>query len=559
MEATTRVQIPPLEEYPKLPDYRKISEDMRRQIPSMRFIRNRKRKEHDTNLPDWLYPKTNRCYDGVVSNVVYVRQGSHTDVEKGSNEVYAVPFLQDPPSNRVVFANILSSQVTELYKINGQFSILDFNKFLEQLMVSKFEVLLFVPSTKPLQFRIVPAWLWDRLKHQPDIRVPEGYNGHDLLCGEYVESNNLSLLHGYNVSFWHVDPHLHAFQVTWTDTLRVRSTYGTGFGSRLIAKCEGTNIYLGPRGSSRSRPTPAESPGVAPFSQYFRQHYDSRYQPLIEKSLHALSDKIQSLPKSVDNGLVAFIDPKNDLNVNLICTQGCLGSSMGFCNGLHVDHRDRITNLQQIEFLEKEIKRVKLLGLPSDKSLIVDYVWDFHKVIGWGAMTTCGYQYVFHTPPTAKADMVSETCGARHLQRLKECAKEIVQNEGKWEYLMYGIDRSEADSYLLKRLTLKISPRNPSEENKPKVYAYFVNNGLGTCVTIEDYSSHYFYGHAFSHQTAFPLMVKNGKVFTTCNNDNDSESSGFNLFAWGKGKRNTSGGRGGSGAYVSEVETAPIT
>ena len=30
--------------------------------------------------------------------------------------------------------------------------------------------------------------------HQPDIRVPEGYHGHDLLCGEYVESSNMSLL-----------------------------------------------------------------------------------------------------------------------------------------------------------------------------------------------------------------------------------------------------------------------------------------------------------------------------------------------------------------------------
>jgi len=149
-EATTKVLIPPLEEYPRLPDFRKISEDMRRQIPSMRFICNRKRKEHDTNFPDWLYPKTNMCYDGVVSNVVYVRQGSHTQVDKGSNEVYAVPFLQDSPSKRVVFANMLSSQVSKLYKINGELSILDFNNFLEQLMVSMFEVLLFVPSTEPL-------------------------------------------------------------------------------------------------------------------------------------------------------------------------------------------------------------------------------------------------------------------------------------------------------------------------------------------------------------------------------------------------------------------------
>ena len=182
--------------------------------------------------------------------------------------------------------------------------------------------------------------------------------GSDILVGEYTESHNSRVSHGYCVSYWIVDPNLHSFQVTWTDTLRIKATYGTGFGSRISARCGGTNIYLGPRGSSRSCPNPTESAGSVPYCQYYRQHYDGRYQPLIEKMLHSLLDGIQSLPKSVDNGLVAFLDPNNDLNVNLICTQGYLNNAIVFCNGLHVDCNDKIENKSQIKELHKEITNV---------------------------------------------------------------------------------------------------------------------------------------------------------------------------------------------------------
>ena len=92
---------------------------------------------------------------------------------------------------------------------------------------------------------------------------------------------------------------------------------------------------------------------------------------------------------------------------------------------------------------------------------------------------TSGYQYVFCIPPNAKAEMVSNTCGARHINKLQKCVKPIQDREeaaNTWEKLLFQIKEEgiEADAYLLQRLTLKISPEDPIPANKPKIFAFFV-------------------------------------------------------------------------------------
>ena len=85
---------------------------------------------------------------------------------------------------------------------------------------------------------------------------------------------------------------------------------------------------------------------------------------------------------------------------------------------------------------------------------------------------------------------------------------------------MFGIGTSTTCGYIISGID-KLDP------NKVRLYAYFILSGLGACVLMKSYFYHYFYGFAFSHCTAVPVVVKGNKVYY--------KYKDVNVFAWGGG------------------------
>jgi hypothetical protein len=58
-----------------------------------------------------------------------------------------------------------------------------------------------------------------------------------------------------------------------------------------------------------------------------------------------------------------------------------------------------------------------------------------------------------------------------------------------------------------------------------EVLCFFLLDGLGTAVRMNSHICHMFFGHLFSHRTALPIIIRDGKVVYKDQN--------FQVFAWG--------------------------
>ena len=59
------------------------------------------------------------------------------------------------------------------------------------------------------------------------------------------------------------------------------------------------------------------------------------------------------------------------------------------------------------------------------------------------------------------------------------------------------------------------------------VRAYFLLNDYGLAIRLKDGIYHNFNAYQFGHQTSFPVIRKNGRIYY--------QWTGFNILAWGAG------------------------
>jgi hypothetical protein len=60
---------------------------------------------------------------------------------------------------------------------------------------------------------------------------------------------------------------------------------------------------------------------------------------------------------------------------------------------------------------------------------------------------------------------------------------------------------------------------------RDEVISYFLLDGLGIAMRMNSHLCHMFFGHLFSHRTALPIIVRDGKTH--------SKDPHFQVFEWG--------------------------
>jgi hypothetical protein len=226
-------------------------------------------------------------------------------------------------------------------------------------------------------------------------------NGVRILTGR-SETGGVSCSPHPVVSQWVMDAQeLHETQIHYRMTELVTDVFGLGFGDRGRASQLGSNIYFGTRSSDQSSPTPAEGPGQASLSQYYRQNYAF---PLIRASIEKLSKVLGAKVKTFSGRINYLMDrflPKD--KPCALWTQGVHGKVFGFLNDRHVDETDRLDPEYETELLA--YARATCAGSRFQYTHdVMAYLVETSELVGLGHSTTCAYQHVFH--PKAPKEMI---------------------------------------------------------------------------------------------------------------------------------------------------------
>jgi len=236
-------------------------------------------------------------------------------------------------------------------------------------------------------------------------RSKEGVNALRDFLWEFSKENNLNLP-GVPVSMWKKKVStLNLFQIN--DVNNIHDAVGPGFGPRERSFCVGINAYFGSRMSSRPRVSPDYGRGEKLFkADYTRAHYS------FPEKLAAMEKKLSFAGKSVvdafleDNqNYLSFVGPQTcnrsiwtsgtttertrritgAANENqlpkIIVAKNASVDFLGFCNTPHLDSCDMLSKGMVEEWLSEISSMPKML----------DYLKKFHKSIGIGLPTTCGY------------------------------------------------------------------------------------------------------------------------------------------------------------------------
>lgn len=353
------------------------------------------------------------------------------------------PYLQN-------FTIVSAATYRAMARFSGKLDPVDFNRWLLSFgNINEVERLVCLPQPGAgLRFRLVSPVKFEEL-------VVAG-------CGTVSTANGIRVLTGLTedgqpcvsphplVSTWLIDNvGLHEERLSYRFTEIVSVIYGKGFSGRAITANMGANVYLGSRSSEQSTPSPAEGPGRATSSQYFRQEYKHPYlRACIEKKAKDLLARVVLFASRVDFLMSSFL-AKDRWQACAVLTQGILRSTYGFMNELHVDAGDSLGQEEGRQKLEEARVACSNVRQSVYTPLALEYLEACYRMIGLGYSTTCGYQHVFH-------------------------------------------------------------PAAPKE--RMSVHQFFLMPGLGCTCPIQDGVGHNFLAYAFSHYTSCTIVLLDGYV-----------------------------------------------
>jgi hypothetical protein len=200
------------------------------------------------------------------------------------------------------------------------------------------------------------------------------------------------------VSQWIIDDtQLHPTAIDYRFVELIGKVYGRGFGSRDRAVQEGTNVYLGTRGSDQSNLSPSEGTGQARKCQYYREYYSQpTLRAEIQKQLNVLLERAKKFSSQIDYMMDQFLTPPAPV---ALWTQG--HTNFGFQNTGHVDSADRFATVDENTIMVGARTECAYIRSPYTQ-VFMAYLEEVAATIGLGYSTTYAYQHVFH--PSANKD-----------------------------------------------------------------------------------------------------------------------------------------------------------
>ena len=220
------------------------------------------------------------------------------------------------------------------------------------------------------------------------------------------------------------------------------------FGSRSCSKTSEHNTYAGCRGLNCDyiAETPSQGPKTSSLYPYYRQNFDHRYTPGVNRVMNELAGTASYSARIFDPIMTGLLSSDMSSQEKIyICRTAIVTFGRqyhGFFNSLHVDS----TDLYSKKLLLQSMEEVRS-GLESQNEVMQQksyYAYTFMERFGLSVPTTCVYQFVH--------DHVSE----------------------------------RAHDF--------------------EVFQYFVSLGLGLCIRLSDHIAHGFYGANFVHCTPMPLI-----------------------------------------------------
>jgi len=293
------------------------------------------------------------------------------------------------------------------------------------------------------------------------------------MTGNYISQIPLLMAHedpiqpfqssGLLVSSWirNITPHIG--KITSRFIQMSLDCVGRGYGNRVKSRCYGMNHYHGPRISDISTPSPVEGKGRSHMSEYFRNYFHNFHRFLIlHRKWNMFEEQIKKMAEKMDfyfTLLLSSIETSDSIDFSRSpCSIGIFtcgdNKTLSFANEPHLDDGDKFT-IEQVELvfhnLDSEIQ--KLDNIPNRFEEKKKKYREFQNYV---------------TEFDQKLGLgVPTTCAYQHVLVAKEV--QLIQ--------------------------------------------FFLMEGLGCAVLIEDFVGHHFQGHAFVHHTSLCVGInQQGKV-----------------------------------------------
>ena len=181
------------------------------------------------------------------------------------------------------------------------------------------------------------------------------------------------------------------------------NTFGKAFGDRHVTKCCGINLYVSPRGAggdtTRARVNTSEGPITIAHNTYWRENFKDVLAPQAYKLINELESVAIANMCMMDPIMVGAckdalgLSDKRKICSTAIVTTGSPTNGFGFCNSLHLDEHDKLSQEQSEELLEHlSAREAKLCGIFLYKK---DYIDSWMRRFGCLSVpTTCAYEFL---------------------------------------------------------------------------------------------------------------------------------------------------------------------
>ena len=261
-----------------------------------------------------------------------------------------------------------------------------------------------------------------------------------------------------SVSTWVRCKEVNHHDVSWDDVNVFFKAYShVGFGNRNCVKSVGFTQFQGLRNEgNRSMPSPVSGPGTQSNVQYYRSYYNPLYQAIAEKITNVLATAAESTARALDVNIHSVLP-------NHKCPPGYKHNTLGTC------HKKIITS---------EVPG-KWLGYASCQHL---YSVDLYK-------------------KNKKEEVLAEKEKLKNSKATFDLKRAAYLDEFE-KFGSYGRKTTCVYQFLCQ-----------TEHEDCEVIIYFLLQGLGIAVRFDSHISHSFFGYLFTHCTALPVIVKNGRVY----------------------------------------------
>ena len=273
----------------------------------------------------------------------------------------------------------------------------------------------------------------------------------------------------------------------------LKRSYGNFGFKRNKTSCLGMNLYFGKKNAAYVRPTPKMSKESILDTEYYRQHFDCTFHPLIYKMINELTTQAEHFQKCFDPIYDRF-----------------LFNSLRSKNENDNKHEKRIDDLTT----KKIMNHCRFCAL---------------------SILTCGNSIIrgFANQPHKDNDYITSHCHHYCLNNLKKIYHESKECDNEFigvalHHIKKRYEKNNRFStYTTCGYKCKFDPKDT--KNIKQYLAFFIYNDFNIAVTIPEDSCYHTFDASFcQHHTSVPITLDNNYVYF---NDKD-----LFVFAWGGGK-----------------------